>query len=128
MKEVFVRYLSLPDIENGVASFYENYTDKKCIEPSKPYISGRCHTTGNEIDELAMKVGFMTRAEFAAEQKKNKKSSWKNSYGTALSLEVGKALESEGITLIINGELIKFRCPKVEFVGWPWKKHVKLNV
>jgi hypothetical protein len=98
MREVIVRYLSLPDIEDGVSSFYEQYSDKRCIEPSKSYISGRCHTTDDELDELALTVGFMTRKDYATERKRNKHTSWKNTYGSELSMAVGKALEKEGIT------------------------------
>jgi hypothetical protein len=31
MMEVIVRFLSLPDIEDGVSGFFEYPTDKKCI-------------------------------------------------------------------------------------------------
>ncbi|MHC8965596.1 hypothetical protein [Priestia aryabhattai] len=124
MQEVVVRYLSLPDIEDGVAGFYKHYHDKRCVEPSKSYSSGRCHTTGYEIDELAAKVGFMTRKEYAVKRKSQKYSNWKNAYGSELSMAIGKALETKGLIWNINGHNILFRCPRGEFVGWPWRKHV----
>ena len=94
----------MPDIEDGVASFYENYTDKRCIEPSKPYITGRCHTTGNEMDELAIRVGFKTCAEFAAERKKIKSIVGKTHMVLKtmhwISLVLAKLLENESCDII----------------------------
>ncbi|WP_277586510.1 hypothetical protein [Psychrobacillus antarcticus] len=122
MKEVQVRYIGFPDIEDGVSGFYEYYGDKRCAEPSKSYISGLCHTNNEELDELALQVGFKTRKEFLQERKTR---SWKNAYAIELAPIVGKALENEGIILNINGVNVVFRCPKNEFVTWPGNK---LNV
>ncbi|MEH7125860.1 MULTISPECIES: hypothetical protein [unclassified Bacillus (in: firmicutes)] len=119
MIEVLVKYISFPDIEDGVSSFYHYSTDKGCSEPNKPYTSGYCHTIAEELDELAVKVGFTTRSEFAAELQTKY---WKNAYGKELSQYVGKALESTGITLNINGTDIIFKCPENEFVLWPAKR------
>jgi hypothetical protein len=127
MKEVKVRYLCLPDIEDGVSGFYEYHTDKKCTEPSKSYSSGRCHTTEEELDELAVKVGFLTRDAYVAERKKNKFKSWKNAYGTELSVAVGNALETNGVVWKVNESNILFQCPKGEFIPWPANKHIKRN-
>lgn len=125
MQKVIVRYLSLPDIENGVSGFYEYYHYNRCTEPSEPYKNGRCHTTGADIDGLAKKAGFVTRKEYAAERKRQKYTSWKNAYGSKLSLAVGETLEKDGIVWNINGNDILFRCPKGEYVGWPWKKYLE---
>jgi hypothetical protein len=46
VKKVIVRYLSFPDIEDGVSGFYEHPNDKRCVEPSKPYKNGWCHIQG----------------------------------------------------------------------------------
>ncbi|WP_456272422.1 hypothetical protein [Bacillus sp. AK031] len=118
-----VRYMSLPDIEDGVSGFYGNYKDKRCIEPSKPYPNGKCHTTGDELDELARKVGFWTREEYAEKRKKPRYSSWKNSYGHDLSSAVKEALESNGIVWNIDGQEVLFQCPKGEFIRWPGKRY-----
>jgi len=122
VKEVLVRYIGFPNIEGGVSGFYECYGDKRCAQPSKPYSSGQCHINGEELDELALKVGFKTRRDFAQERK-NK--SWKNEYAIELSPIVGKKLESEGVILEINGEDVLFRCPQNEFITWPGSKHNK---
>ena len=122
MRKVLVRYMSFPDIEGGVSSFYEHENDKRCAEPSKPYTSGICHTVGEELDELALKVGFKTRKDFSQEY--NNKS-WKNKYGEELSVYVGNELESAGIVVRINGEDVLFQCPENEFVTWPRSKHKK---
>lgn len=119
MKEVIVRYIGFPDIEDGVSGFYEYYGVKRCAEPSKSYISGLCHTINEELDELAVQVGFKTRKEFSQEHKNR---SWKNAYAIELAPVVGKALEKEGIVLNIDGDKILFRCPKNEFVTWPGNK------
>lgn len=120
MRKVVVRYMIFPSIEQGVSGFYEHENDKRCIDPSKPYKSGVCHTVGEELDELAGKVGFITREEFASEFNSQY---WKNAYGQELSTFVGKALESKGIVMNINGEDVLFQCPENEFVTWQVRKH-----
>lgn len=120
MKEILVRYMFFPDIENGVSGFYEFFGDKSCVEPSKPYKSGQCHIVGEELDDLSIKVGFMTRKDFA---KSLNNKSWKNAFGRELSQFVGKKLEDEGIKLNINGAEVQFSCPKNEFVTWPGNQH-----
>lgn len=125
MREVVLRYLILPDIEDGVSGFYEHYDDKRCVEPSKPYINGRCHTIGPEMDDLAEKVGFMKREDYAQIRKMQKYTSWKNAYGSELSLVVGKILKADRIVLNVKGENVLFCCPRGEFVGWPWRKYLK---
>ncbi|RFU61113.1 hypothetical protein [Peribacillus glennii] len=119
MEEVLVRYMSFPDIEDGVTSFYHFATDKRCAEPSKRYTSSTCHTLGDELDELALKVGFKKREAFAKERKKR---SWKNSYAKELSAIVGSVLETQGIVWHVDGKDILFRCPKDEFISWPKNK------
>lgn len=123
MREILVRYISFPDIEDGVSSFYEYFGDGRCTEPSQPYVSGRCHTKEQGLDELALKVGFMTRKEFSEERRKKNFNSWKNAYGEELSLFVGKLLETEGIVWNVSGVNVLFKCPKGEFVPWPGKRH-----
>lgn len=123
MKEVAVRYISLPSIERGIAGFYAHYKDKGCVQPNKAYANGRCHTIGDEMDVLAKKVGFITRLEYKATSKRWKMSSWKNAYGSALSQAVGEALQNKGVILNINDEKVLFWCPKGEFVEWPGAKY-----
>ncbi|OES44596.1 hypothetical protein [Domibacillus iocasae] len=116
MKRITVRYMVFPDIEGGVSGFYEYDHDSHCVEPSISYKSGRCHTVGDGLDELALKAGFQTRKVFAADLGKK---SWKNEYGKALSLAVGRKLERDGILMVINGDEALFQCPEGEFVPWP---------
>ncbi|WP_338778784.1 hypothetical protein [Metabacillus sp. FJAT-52054] len=93
------------------------------MEPTKPYSSGVCHTIGHELDEIALKAGFQTREEFAADRESNGDKYWKKSYGKELSAAVGKRLESKGIEWEIDGEKLLFRCLKGEFVPWPRKRN-----
>lgn len=122
MKMVTVRYLSFPSVTDGISAFYEYVHDQRCAQPSKRYEHGWCHTEGEELDELALKVGFMTREKFAWERRRHGKTSWKNAYATELSVVVGKVLEQEGIFLNVNGVDVVFHCPRGEFVTWPAKK------
>lgn len=108
-----------PDIEGGVSGFYEYDDDSRCVEASIFYKSGRCHTVGDGLDELALKVGFRTRKVFAEELGKK---SWENEYGKALSLAVGRKLERDGILMVIDGDEVLFQCLEGEFVSWPRQK------
>ncbi|AZB44657.1 hypothetical protein CEF21_21500 [Bacillus sp. FJAT-42376] len=118
-KEITVRYMVFPDIEDGVSGFYANGQDSGCVEPTKPYSSGVCHTLGHELDEIALKAGFQTREEFAADRESNGHKNWKNAYGKELSSAVGKMLEIKGIEWEIDGEKLLFQCAKGEFTVWP---------
>ncbi|TSI05112.1 hypothetical protein [Lysinibacillus sp. BW-2-10] len=118
MKEVFVEYMALPAIKDGVASFYSSFEDNKCVEPAKDYVSGRCHTVGEELDELAISVGFMTLQQFQEIHGVNSL----NTYGYQLSIAVGRALLGKGIVLNIDGEDVLFRCNQNKFYLWPKSK------
>lgn len=122
MKMVTVRYLSFPSVTHGISAFYEYVHDQRCAQPSKRYERGWCHTEGEELDELALKVGFMTREKFAKERRRQGKTSWKNAYATELSVVVGKVLEQRGIFWNVNGVEVLFCCPEGEFVTWFTKK------
>ncbi|WP_163151627.1 hypothetical protein [Anoxybacillus sp. MB8] len=118
MGMVIVRYLAFPSVTNGISVFYEHDGDSRCAQPSKRYKHGWCHTEGEELDELALKVGFMTREQFAQERKRQGKTSWKNAYAEQLSIFVGQALEQEGIIWDVNGVRVLFICPRGEFIPW----------
>ncbi len=77
MKTVIVRYLSFSSVSNGVSGFYGYDHDQRCTQPGKRYKHGWCHTEGEELDELALRVGFMTREQFAQERRRQGKTSWK---------------------------------------------------
>ncbi|MGD6842185.1 hypothetical protein ACQCVH_06640 [Bacillus infantis] len=115
MREIEVNYMALPDIKDGVASFYNSYRDTKCAEPAKDYASGRCHVTWDELDSLALQAGFITREQFREVHGEHSL----NEYGYQLSMAVGKVLLREGICLEINGEKVRFRCKEDRFCLWP---------
>lgn len=120
-KRIAVRYMVLQGIENGIGGFYEYANDRKCVKPNKPYgKDGVCHIIGDELDLLALQVGFKTRADFA---KEHKGQSWLNAYGEKLSVYVKSALETKGIGWMVNDELVHFYSPPGEFVLWPKKKY-----
>lgn len=120
-KRIAVRYMVLPGIERGISGFYEYPTDQNCVEPNKPYENGVCHTIGDELDMLAILVGFKPRSKFAKEHGNNNL----NAYGEKLSAYVKEALETNGLGWMINGELVHFYSPPGEFVLWPKSKHAK---
>ncbi|WP_416145256.1 hypothetical protein [Planococcus koreensis] len=115
-KRIAVRYMVLPGIKKGVSGFYANPKDTNCVKPNKPYEDGVCHTIGDELDMLALLVGFKTREEFA---KEHGGKSWLNAYGTKLSEHVKDALETKGVGWMVNDELVHFYSPPGEFVLWP---------
>lgn len=120
VKEIAVRYMVLQGIEDGISGFYEKTKDKNCVKPNKPYKCGACHTKGDEMDKLALVVGFKTREEFAKEfAKEYKNDNWPNAYGRELSKYVKDTLETKGIDWEVNGESVRFYSPPNEFVLWP---------
>lgn len=118
-KRVAVRYMVLPGIMDGISGFYETADDKRCVTPNKPYKSGVCHTIGDELNMLALLVGFQTRADFA---KGHPSKSWANDYGTKLSEHVKEILETKGLGWKVDDELVHFYSPPGEFVLWPQNK------
>lgn len=119
-KRIAVRYMVLPGIKKGVSGFYEYAGDSNCVKPNKPYESGVCHTIGDELDMLALLVGFQTREDFV---KEHRGGSWLNAYGEKLSEHVKAALETKGLGWMINDELVHFYSPPGEFVLWPKNKN-----
>lgn len=116
VKEIAVRYMVLPGIKKGVSGFYEHEGDSNCVKPNKRYEDGVCHTIGDELDALALMVGFKSRAEFA---KEHNNKSWLNAYGRELSKYVKESLETTGIGWEVDGESVHFYSPPGEFVLWP---------
>ncbi|WP_114571700.1 hypothetical protein [Exiguobacterium flavidum] len=114
MKQIDVCSVKFPSIEGGIASFYRKADDASCAEPSRPSDHGCCHLVGEELDELAVKLGFLTRDAYA----KWFGPGWEGYYGQELSRKIGQTLETFGIVLEIKGEAVQFVCSPGEFVRY----------
>jgi len=111
MRQVDVRCVRFPSIAEGIVSFYHETDDVSCAEPNRPSDHGCCHLAGEELDELAVKLGFLTRDAYA----KWFGHGWESYYGQELSPKIGQALETFGIVLDIKGEAVQFICSPGEF-------------
>ncbi|MGO4500058.1 hypothetical protein AB4114_29710 [Paenibacillus sp. 2RAB27] len=127
IKTIEVRYISFPDIEDGILGFYRDVVDHECMSPRYFYkqsekSSGFCHIrTPDEMDNLAKQINAMSRLEFQEDKRQKGFKTWLNAYALYLSEELGKALQNGGVRIVIGDVELLFKCPNGKFV--PWKGH-----